>query len=219
MRATRRSLKSVSRSIAVSSLRARRTQAERSSEAQSILIDVAIQQIREKGLAYVTMAEIADQAGMTRGAIQHHFGSRDDYMRAVSTTLTDRVATILDDQPPANKGAPEQVVRRCIESLGRIILSRDQLAVTDISISSRSVPQLLADSERMSIRMRDMYASAWRRWLGDHYSSAGIEKGFLIFSTMYSGMLVINYGKSEPENYETMLALCAELVENVLISP
>jgi AcrR family transcriptional regulator len=218
MRAARRSLKPVPPSIPVTRLRVRRTQAERSNEAQSILIDVAIQHIREKGLAYVTMSEIADQAGMTRGAIQHHFGSRDDYIRAVSTSLTDRVARILDRQPPADKGSPERVVRHCIETLGQIVLSRDQLAVTDISISSRSVPLLLADSERMSIRMRDMYAAAWRRWLGDRYSPAGIEKGFLIFSTMFSGMLVINYGKSEPENYETMLALCTELVENALMS-
>jgi AcrR family transcriptional regulator len=216
MRAARRSVRIVSGNASVSRIRAARTQAERSSEAQAILIDVAIQHIREKGLAYVTLAEIADQAGVTRGAIQHHFGSRDDYMRAVLTALTDRADALLSAQPPADRGPPEKLVRNCIETLGQLVLSRDQLAVTDISISSRSVPLLFADSQRMSVRMHDMYAAAWHRWLGEHYPTAGIEKGFLIFSTMFSGMLVINYGKSVPNRYEDMLALCTELVENAL---
>jgi AcrR family transcriptional regulator len=194
----------------------RRSQAERSAAARSLLIEIAIHQICERGLAYVTMAEIAVAAGMTRGAIQHHFGTRDDYMRAVLAALTDRVVSRLTQQPPANKGNPDSPVRRCVEALGRIVLSREQLAVTDISISSRAVPMLLADSRMTSLRMTEAYGAAWRRWLDDTYPKAAIAKGFDIFRFFCSGVLVNSYGSLDSHDHRDELALCAELVETAM---
>lgn len=199
--------------------RVRRTQAERSAEARAILIEIAIQQIRERGLAYVTMAEIADHAGMTRGAIQHHFGGRDDYMRAVLSAITDRVADRLKLQPPADKGAPDKLVQRCVRELGRIVLSPEQLAVTDITISTRSVPMLLEASARASTLILADYGAAWHRWLDGAYPPTLIEKGFDIFRMFCSGILVINYGKLTTADHEDSLALCAELVESTLVGP
>jgi AcrR family transcriptional regulator len=196
--------------------RPRRTQVERRAEARATLTDIAIDEISQRGLAYVTMAEIADRAGMTRGAIQHHFGTRDDYMRSVLSALVERIAARLAVQPPADKGPPERRVRNCIEALGRLVLSSEQLAVTDISISSRSVPVLLSDSVAASQRMVEVYGAAWHRWLGDACPADRVEKGFVIFATFFSGVLVVNYGRVDIADHEDKIALCTELVTHAL---
>jgi AcrR family transcriptional regulator len=196
--------------------RPRRSQVDRSAEARAILTDIAIEEIRQRGLAYVTMAEIAERAGMTRGAIQHHFGTRDNFMRSVLAALTERIAAQLALQPPVDRGAPDQLVRNCVKTLGELVLSSEQLAVSDITISSRSVPLLLADSVIAARRMVEVFSAAWRRWLDGAYAEDRIEKGFVIFSTFYSGVLVINYGQADIADLDEQLALCTELVTYAL---
>lgn len=48
----------------------------RSADTHDRLIDATVQAVFEDGYAGATMARIAKRAGVTRGAIQHHFGDR-----------------------------------------------------------------------------------------------------------------------------------------------
>jgi AcrR family transcriptional regulator len=56
----------------------RRTQEERSAETRARLIEAALDLLVERGYATVTETEIAKRAGVTRGALNHHFPSKDD---------------------------------------------------------------------------------------------------------------------------------------------
>lgn len=49
---------------------------KRSAETYARLVDATVSAVFEDGYAGATMAKIARQAGVTRGAIQHHFGDR-----------------------------------------------------------------------------------------------------------------------------------------------
>jgi AcrR family transcriptional regulator len=55
---------------------ARRTQAERRSEAEQGLLDAALRLFAKKGVETTTLAEIGDAAGYSRGLANHHFGSK-----------------------------------------------------------------------------------------------------------------------------------------------
>lgn len=55
-----------------------RTQEERSAETQARLIDATLQLLVESGYALTTTAAIAARAGVTRGALNHHFSGKDD---------------------------------------------------------------------------------------------------------------------------------------------
>src|SRR5580704_6944954 len=61
----------------------RRTQWERSATTRHALLTAAVECICEFGYASTTTAAIAERAKVTRGAVQHHFGSRDDIIIAV----------------------------------------------------------------------------------------------------------------------------------------
>lgn len=71
----------------------RRTQAERRSTTRAALIAAARALFAERGFAGTGREEIVERAGVTRGAMYHHFGSKEDLFRAVYEAVEDDVTT------------------------------------------------------------------------------------------------------------------------------
>ena len=76
---------------------ARRSHEERRAATREALLSAAIAVINEQGYASTTTNLIAERAGVTRGALQYHFPSRDDMILAivdhVMTELNFRIDT------------------------------------------------------------------------------------------------------------------------------
>jgi AcrR family transcriptional regulator len=70
---------------------ARRTQAERSETTRRALLDAARALFTERGFAATGRDDIAQRAGVTRGALYHHFGSKERLFRAVVEELEGHV--------------------------------------------------------------------------------------------------------------------------------
>ncbi|MEU3623334.1 TetR family transcriptional regulator [Amycolatopsis coloradensis] len=77
----------------------RRSQTERSRSTQTALITAARTLFAEQGYAAVPADEIVRAAGVTRGALYHHFGDKQGLFRAVieqiETELTDDLKAVL----------------------------------------------------------------------------------------------------------------------------
>lgn len=58
-------------------------QAEKRALTRKKLLDAAVEAIGERGFEAVSLDEIASRAGLTKGAIYDHFGSKDGVIRAV----------------------------------------------------------------------------------------------------------------------------------------
>lgn len=69
----------------------RRTQAERRATTRRLLLDAAIESLHELGFGGATLEVISQRAGLSRGAVQFHFGNRDDLFLA----LIDEVKPLL----------------------------------------------------------------------------------------------------------------------------
>ncbi|MCO7218226.1 TetR/AcrR family transcriptional regulator [Klenkia sp. PcliD-1-E] len=61
----------------------RRTQQQRRAETERRVVDAAIALIAERGSRAVTLAEVGQAAGYSRGIVHAHFGSRDQLLAAV----------------------------------------------------------------------------------------------------------------------------------------
>lgn len=61
---------------------ARRTQAERSASTQRLLLDATVACLVELGYGGTTTSAVAEQAGVSRGAQLHHYGTRQRLMGA-----------------------------------------------------------------------------------------------------------------------------------------
>jgi AcrR family transcriptional regulator len=75
----------------------RRTHAERTAETRAAIMDAVVASISELGFKRSTANEIARRAGVTWGAVQHHFGGKDGILDAVLEDSFTRFAERLSD--------------------------------------------------------------------------------------------------------------------------
>ena len=68
-----------------------RTRSERAGATRGALLASARRLFTERGYAATSTSEIVEQAGVTRGALYHHFAAKDDLFRAVFEQLEDEV--------------------------------------------------------------------------------------------------------------------------------
>jgi len=81
--ATRQKLRSRRDSTAEPKYVPRRTQAERTETTRKQLLDAAVKLIRKNGFGGLRTIEVADLAGVSRGALMHHFPSKHELVVAV----------------------------------------------------------------------------------------------------------------------------------------
>lgn len=109
---------------------ARRTQEERSESTRAKLIAAARRLFAKRGYAGVGTEEIVRAAGVTRGALYHHFAGKPDLLEAVyeqvERELTEKIATgVLGGSDPmqALRAGTEMFLDACLEpEVQRIVL-------------------------------------------------------------------------------------------------
>jgi AcrR family transcriptional regulator len=77
----------------------RRRQADRRAATRAQLIDAAIASLVERGWAATTAVEVCRRAGVTRGALVHHFETLPVLLSAVLDELYDRCAVSTAERP------------------------------------------------------------------------------------------------------------------------
>lgn len=142
---------------AVPAKRARRTQAMRSSDTQRRLCQAAVELLTEVGYASVTTAQIAERAGVSKGAQAHHYPTKDDMVVAAIRHL------LADWQAGRAAYSSEAVGSKEMEKLQQALWQnifgrRDYLAALDVVLASRHQPALharLRDEVKDWISTRD----------------------------------------------------------------
>lgn len=76
----------------------RRTQAERRAETKAALLKAARKLFLEKGYDQTGTPEIVATAGVTRGALYHHFEDKKDLFRALAAQEAEAVAHLIDER-------------------------------------------------------------------------------------------------------------------------
>ena len=79
--------------------RERRTHAERTAETRERVMTAVVEAISEVGFARTTASEIARRAGVTWGAVQHHYRDKDGILAAVLEDSFSRFAEALGEVP------------------------------------------------------------------------------------------------------------------------
>ena len=91
----------------------RETQAARSARTRGALLDAARRLFAEKGFAATGREEIAGQAGVTRGALYHHFASKAELAAAVVDQLEGELVERVVTAALQGTGVRDQLHRGC----------------------------------------------------------------------------------------------------------
>lgn len=124
-------------------VRMTRTQSERSAAMQRRLLDATVASLVEKGYAGTTTLEVQQRAGVSRGALLHHYNSRADLMVAAVEHLSrERVAEVL----AVTTTAPPKQRRTewAVGVLWRTFEGPLYAAALELWVAARHDPELLA---------------------------------------------------------------------------
>ncbi len=79
--------------------RPRRTHAERAAATRGKIVDAVVESIAEVGYRRTTAQEITRRAGVTWGAVNHHFGGKQGILAAVLESSFDHFASLVESIP------------------------------------------------------------------------------------------------------------------------
>jgi AcrR family transcriptional regulator len=94
----------------VSENKQRRTQAERRAGTRRALLDAARSLFAERGYHGAAAEEIVGRAGLTRGALYHHFEDKRDLFRAVVDEMEGEIDEEIEEAERAASGLAEAVM-------------------------------------------------------------------------------------------------------------
>lgn len=141
---------------------ARRTQEERSAETRLRLLDACVDCLVELGYSNTTTNAIQERAGVSRGALMHHYASKADLMVASVRHLTEQRGRNLR-QIADELSEDDDRIPRAIELLWESFQGPLFTATVELWVASRTDPELrgaLAASERELRRpMSDVLAT------------------------------------------------------------
>lgn len=150
------------------------SRAERRAETRRRLIDATIQCLCDVGYFDTTTTLVADRAKVSRGALQHHFRSRDDLFLAVIEQVGADLAAAFDDDR-----ADSESVRDRVEAICRIywkVYSSDvYLAQVQIWVGAHNDRKLQRNIEVVARRMRLAQDGLWKK----SFSELGVHSELL----------------------------------------
>lgn len=136
-------------------LRPRRTQASRSAATKMQLLDATIECLSELGYARTTTTEIAERAGVSRGAQLHHFPTKAELV----ITAVDHLFTRRQEEFVAAIAAlPEGVDRAgaAIDLLWKMVSGPTFFAWLEIAVAARTDDELRESVGRLTNRFMEV---------------------------------------------------------------
>ncbi|MGH7781512.1 MAG: TetR/AcrR family transcriptional regulator [Candidatus Binataceae bacterium] len=145
-----------------------RLQERRSAETRNRLIDAAIDCLYERGYAGTTTAEIAQRAGVSKGAQLHHFPAKDQLVVAALEHLFDlRVAASRDAEAMRNLPADKSKrLAAIIDSLVPVYQDRVFYAWLELVVASRTDLSLRQMVRQASERFSAQVLEIWKELFG-----------------------------------------------------
>ncbi len=176
----------------------RRTQAERLANTRRALIQAAIIEITERGYANATGTLICTRAGLTRGALNHHFRDRIDLLVAVCEYAYAGFANALRSEATVEMPLAQRLDRilRAAWSQTNAINSR---ALFELLVASRHDAALL-ERMRPFVKRMDYHSLAeWLQLFSDLPVSRRIIEGIRdqFISSLYGMILVTPFEWSD----------------------
>jgi len=136
----------------------------RSRETRARLLDAAITCLARDGWANATVTVIADEAGISRGALQHHFPTREDLITAALEYVFERRTAALEDVVvPEGRGSREEFAVRILvdlysDDLFKAALQVWTAAAADEPLRAQIVPlerKFARGVHRLAVRLLD----------------------------------------------------------------
>jgi AcrR family transcriptional regulator len=188
----------------------RRTQAERSGETRRILLETTIRCLHTKGYAATTTLLVAQEAGLSRGAMLHQFPTRVDLMMFVVQSVFDDEVAIYDARLAAIADPKERMY--AFPQIVWEVLSRPSgVAVLEILQGSRSDPDLTTRLAPLQAEIEQNALVLLGRWFGDSGNASKAVMRLVVWAVR--GLSIAQVLVPDPEEIEKSVSLLRRMLE------
>jgi AcrR family transcriptional regulator len=192
----------------------RRTQEDRSREAQERLLAATIDVLMRLGYSGLTTKEVARSAGLSNGALMHHYATKAELVVAATAAVYDEA--ILRGQRVARSAeAGKRPVEGFISDCLSVYFEWPFLAALEVIVVARTDPELM---ERILPVMDNYRQSTNELWL-DLFRQAGLpaKDARLVLNltlNMIRGMAVNKMWQQDETHYRAYLKDWVKLVHD-----
>ena len=196
----------------------RRTQEERSTETKKRLLEATIDCLNELGFNKTGTVEIARRAGVSRGALVHHFPSKHDLIVATAEYHWNRIAEEVRNLAMTMHGGQLSLDAFIDGIWNKVFLIRGTSATIEMIIAARTDSKLRRELVPMLNRLYSNYDEIWSQFF--HNSGVSPERIEMLFDLtieLLRGMTLQRVLKDEPEYYQKFLDSWKTIIATCLI--
>lgn len=193
----------------------RRTQAERSAQTRTALLDATVDSLIEKGFGGTTTTEIARRAGLSLGAMLHHYPTKADLLAAAVGHVLERRQTEFRAQM-ANLETDRDRLDAAIDLLWSAFSGPTFAAYAELWVAARTDPDLAgpvaAMGDQFTASSQELFAELFPP---EEYPDAGfLEAGMTFAFAVMDGVAL--HGLLKPADtapIEILKAVARQLVD------
>lgn len=190
----------------------RRSQAERTRETRTRILDAAVEVLHKKGYAHFRTTDVARVAGVSRGAQLHHFRTKEKLVYATLEHVYHNVLATSRARASALRRG-EDALEHAIDDARTFFFSAAFFIALDIgtSINKANFRRQLMDMARNA---RLPAERAWRDALVAQGMSVQVADDVLWLTFgLVRGLAVRMLWQNEPERFDRQLGLWRKIVE------
>jgi AcrR family transcriptional regulator len=198
--------------VAAAVARPRRTQAERSAATRERLLDAALDCLVDRGYAAATTTEVAERAGVSRGAQLHHYPNRAALVAAAVQHLYARLTTAYQE---GFARLPQQAdrLRAAIDLLWSMFAEPRYAAVLELFTAARTDAELRAHLRPVAERHQANVYRLAREYFPDAALRPTFDDTLTLLLDAMQGMAstrgVHEYGPSESLRLDVLHQIAA----------
>ena len=149
----------------------RRSQQERRQRTQEVVLDAAIELLFERGYANFTTADVAERAGVSRGAQNHYFHTKSDLvLSACRHAMSIAIKTARSMAADARRSS--DVMNYFLDQSRRFFLAPSYIATIDLLVAARTDMALSKDYKQLINKTRKELDAIWM----SVFEEAGVSK-------------------------------------------
>lgn len=161
-------------------------QQTKSEMTRTAILDAAIDCFYELGFANTTTENIARAAGVSRGAMLHHFPTRFDLIKAAVEHLAQaRIASFADEQTRIQRGAEHSRIEEGIDAYWRQLNTPAFVVMQELRIASRTDKDL----EQILAPALKAFNKAWYEAVQQIFPDLALSEAFIRTSFLTQYML------------------------------
>jgi len=191
----------------------RRTQAERSEETQTRILKAAANLIRKRGYARFRTAEVAREAGLSRGAQLHHFPTKDSLVVATLEYVF-KQAQMQSRRRASDANRPRDLVAAIIEDAREFFFSEHFMVAIDIVLSTSTNQSVRRQILDISRKARRPVERAWSEALASSGMPSQLSSDVVALTlSLVRGMALRTLWDNDPKWFDELFALWRQMIK------